>query len=1137
MYQLDTHEQGNELLRCIKTYVSNTNTIRRLSTVDVTELNTPSDYVNILRDNFVQIREIADRNRQILDLVLHPLLDSDDELTPDEIDALYTFKDILLNAYSIENLDLSLSQSLVDRMFKDAQKKEDINYLIAQLDAQIEIYYTLAAYAGRMNCDDTLTREYVKRAMKSFDKFKDLIDRQRFSSLESEESRATVMTNVRYMTAIFESIRGDDEINELVVRQYEEVIGIMNDPFYRELLPDYDWKYSESRILEYFSTISECLNRRGFNLEQLRKAKKYSEILMDKWYEDPDYYGKLITEGEVKLSVARNRYLCGELTVVKYKQQLENIYATRDTNSYSIGSIFMNLLVPCEILCLFKNINMSIQDENFLLQIYHNVISYAHHCSNANVLTTFLNYYMRILENFIEVSEEFTFETMCLESFAALHPPTYIHSLMVAKLARTIANSMLEHNPGLFEGIESTGSVKDVINRKKEIASRVYHAALVHDIGKLSMIDTVFIYGRRLTDDEFRIISKHPEMGYKLAEGTSLDTYKYIIRAHHKFCDGTKGYPDSCEVFPACDKIIVDIITVADCLDAATDSVGRSYAVGKSFEEFIKELNAERGTRYSEAIVDAFKDDELRKNLRYLLGEGRSQTYAEAYHLLVGVSAKGVKSDHDYNAEDELKAFLKKKSMYDTVLAILDYDRTVNAPENGINAINDAIASFSATLNSMLISQETEAMIRRLGREKLPDALEKSRERLLREINEKRRVPEDFYKEYILECINCREYWQIAKKQNDYRIMASHLDKVIKQTRMLYEYAYPDKNVYEKMLEKNEAGITLASLKMIFAEIKAGILDILEQKKDSERKKFELTGTFAIEGQRKVNELLMDYVGFDRDSGRMDECEDLFVSRVSCKDVRYTNKYIEEDPLYAIFNTLHGCGHSMFAQNVDPEYDDTLLMDLTSSMGLHESLGRFYDDIIGRNINFWRPIYGQVQEMMHELKDVSLDDFVAALNCENRTTMRLDADELTSCLHIILRFEIEYAIFNDGVSAYELKELWNEKSKELLGIVPKSDIEGILQDIHWSEGFFGYFPSYLLGSVYAAMLLEAVEKDLGDIEAVLAEGRILDIKEWMKSHVFKHGSYYSAVELYEMLAGKSINADSLLNYFRRKYLG
>ena len=204
-------------------------------------------------------------------------------------------------------------------------------------------------------------------------------------------------------------------------------------------------------------------------------------------------------------------------------------------------------------------------------------------------------------------------------------------------------------------------------------------------------------------------------------------------------------------------------------------------------------------------------------------------------------------------------------------------------------------------------------------------------------------------------------------------------------------------------------------------------------------------------------------------------------------------------------------------------------------MGIHESQSRFYENILGRNKNFWVPVYEQVQQKLLPLQNVSLEEFYREINHVRNSFIRTEADELTYCFHIIIRYEIEKAIFRDHVKVEELPALWNAKMQEYLQITSANDAEGILQDMHWSDGSFGYFPSYLLGSIYDGMYLEALEAELGSVDELLAAGRIGEITQWLNEKIHWYGSTREPKEVIENVCGREVSAEPLIHYFENKY--
>lgn len=491
------------------------------------------------------------------------------------------------------------------------------------------------------------------------------------------------------------------------------------------------------------------------------------------------------------------------------------------------------------------------------------------------------------------------------------------------------------------------------------------------------------------------------------------------------------------------------------------------------------------------------------------------------------------------NTLEQLKAYLKKMRQYDHILSLLHWDMMTLMPPKGVEAKLDAISFFSTEAFRLSTADEYGQLLKELARpeqfEQLDAAMQLTVKRGLQDFERFQRIPESFYTEYVTEKARSQKAWEEAKRSSDYSVYAPYLDKMIKMTRQYVNYMEPEKDPYEVLLDMYEEGIDSATIDRIFDELKEGLLPLLEKINAAPRPdRSLLEGQYDIDAQKKVQDMLLSYIGFDFSEGATAESEHPFTMDLSAGDVRVTNHYKENDPIDAMFSAIHEGGHAIFGQNIDPAYADTAAWQV-NMMGLHESQSRFYENILGRNPNFWAPVYGRLGELLPQFKTIPPEIFGRAINDVHPSLIRTEADEVTYCLHIILRYELERAIFRDEVSVDELPALWNDKMEALLGIRPANDAEGILQDVHWSDGSFGYFPSYLLGSVYDGMFLKQAEKELGSFDTLLAEGRILEITAWLNEKIHRHGSLYTSRQVIERVCGCDISAKPLLEYFNRKY--
>lgn len=491
------------------------------------------------------------------------------------------------------------------------------------------------------------------------------------------------------------------------------------------------------------------------------------------------------------------------------------------------------------------------------------------------------------------------------------------------------------------------------------------------------------------------------------------------------------------------------------------------------------------------------------------------------------------------NSVARLKDHMKKIEQYQTIENLLYWDLATMTPEKGVDSKAEAIGFFSTEAFRLSTSEEYGSLLKELSAPENYNTLEPvikvTVRRELRDYERFCRVPEDFYTEYVTLKARSQRAWETAKKASDFSIYAPYLDKIIQMTKQYVRYMEPDQKPYEVLLDMFEEGMDSQTIDRVFEELKKGLRPLLKKIREAEQPDLSaLKGTYPISGQKKLQDMLLSYMGFDFTKGTTAESEHPFTSEIGSGDIRITNHFREEDPLAAIFSAIHEGGHAIFDQNIDPSYAHTSVMQI-NMMGLHESQSRFYENILGRNPGFWSPIYTKLGELLPHFQEVPFDTFLKAINHVEPSMIRIDADEVTYCLHIILRYEIERAIFNDEVTTEELPALWNDKMEELLGIRPATDAEGVLQDTHWSDGSFGYFPSYLLGSVYDGMFLEAIEKELGSIEEIMSKGEIMKITKWLNTNIHQNGSLYTSREVIQRLCGKEISARPLLDYFNKKY--
>ena len=340
--------------------------------------------------------------------------------------------------------------------------------------------------------------------------------------------------------------------------------------------------------------------------------------------------------------VSRGKYYSGQLDVASYRKILLDLYEKNSDYRFTVDAVFTNILLPYEYLLTYRDRELTEEDGRQLQWLYDQLLDYMYHLPGDGVYSPVMEYFSGILMDYIEVPQAMSFEEMGLRCMALLHPPTYVHSMMVGSLSRCLCEHLLKRNPGLFMGVQECKTVEEVKLYKKKIVDFCYHAACCHDFGKLPMIDMISIYGRKILDIEFSMLKHHTTLGAEmLKRHESTRDYAPIAIGHHRWYDGSKGYPEGYDVAHLQEKVIIDIVTVADCLDAATDTVGRSYSTGKKPDEIFLEIQEGAGTRYSPMIASMFADFRVREDLTHILNNTRRSDYRDTYMLLKELQERG----------------------------------------------------------------------------------------------------------------------------------------------------------------------------------------------------------------------------------------------------------------------------------------------------------------------------------------------------------------------------------------------------------------------------------------------------------------------------------------------------------------
>ncbi|MBO6112694.1 MAG: HD domain-containing protein [Lachnospiraceae bacterium] len=627
-------------------YAQRMSVIRTLSSPNINKFDDADTYSERLKCNFQKIGELAAINREMLDKELYPLLESEGCLDEEAALEMEKLADLLLNVAGddedFENLDLPIAALIADRLLRESGQDSDITKKIKRMDEQLIVCYSMMNMTERITTNPHISEAYRNKGIAIGKQFHEMLDKEIFLTIPDMESRDIVLTDSRFMTSFYERFAGNEEANQNNLDILDMMMNIASDMFYHEAVPDFDWDYFTFRNLEYYLQCTDINNARGFNSEQLKKIDKRADELEKLCEVASDAFKDIIGYGFVPVNALRCHYLAGRLGREEYRDRLVELYESRDKLDFNTEGTYYNVLLPLEIICILGQEHMSSKELMLLKRIYLNLSAYAFRIPNNGALSFMLEYFSQVIERFTEIPSGVGFEDFVLQCLAAFHPPTYVHSRMVGQISERLAYHILRLRPELFTGFPGCKTREDVIEKKDEIISYTYHAALCHDFGKISIIDTIFVYGRKLSDSEFNIIKTHPMTGYELLKKhESTKRYADVALGHHKWHDDSKGYPYDFKTAESHYKTVIDIVLCADCMDAATDTVGRSYNRGKTLKDFMEELKEGSGNRYAPWLYELFENKEVFEDVEYLLNYGRSITYRETYNLLKGVQDKG----------------------------------------------------------------------------------------------------------------------------------------------------------------------------------------------------------------------------------------------------------------------------------------------------------------------------------------------------------------------------------------------------------------------------------------------------------------------------------------------------------------
>jgi len=484
---------------------------------------------------------------------------------------------------------------------------------------------------------------------------------------------------------------------------------------------------------------------------------------------------------------------------------------------------------------------------------------------------------------------------------------------------------------------------------------------------------------------------------------------------------------------------------------------------------------------------------------------------------------------------------LSKMQHYREMAGLAHWDMATYAPKEGKGIRSEAVGTLSTEAFKMSVSSEMQSLLGELSKKEhynnLPEKYQKSIDKDIKHLEKFQKIPEDQYRDYVILTSKAQNIWEKAKADDDFETFQPYLEKIVDFNQKMAELIGYEGHPYNALLDRFEEGMTVDKLDATFRELKEGIQTILNkiQKSGKTPNKRLESISLPVNKQKILSEKVLRKIGYDFDSGRLDESVHPFTIGLNPKDVRITTRYQEDFFKTALFGTIHEGGHGMYEQNIPMELFKTSVGSAAST-GMHESQSRFWENVVGRSEAFWKGLLPEFQELFkEEIGDLTLEEVVKYINIVEPTMIRVEADELTYSLHIILRYELEKDLIGGKISVEDLPKLWNEKMKDVFGIEPKDNREGVLQDVHWAGGMIGYFPTYALGNLYSLQLTEALIKDIPDFTTYIENQNFAPIKEWMVKKVHQRGNLRTAEELIEEITGEGLTVKPYLTYLDDKY--
>lgn len=485
---------------------------------------------------------------------------------------------------------------------------------------------------------------------------------------------------------------------------------------------------------------------------------------------------------------------------------------------------------------------------------------------------------------------------------------------------------------------------------------------------------------------------------------------------------------------------------------------------------------------------------------------------------------------------EELKSRLADYNALSMAVSIMEWDQQTYMPRGGAEARSEHVGILSRMAHEVITSDEIKKLLEHAKGETRDESDDAAMLRVTqRDIDQRTKIPASLVEEKTKLGAMAHEAWVEARANNDFKKFAPLLERMFDIARQEAEYLGYKNEMYDALLDLYEEGATAEDARQMFNSLKDRNINLVKEIQERGRKVDDsaLYGEWNEAKQSEFTEMLVRAIGFDMDRGRQDTAPHPFCTGFSIGDIRLTTRY---KPYIgsAIFGSLHEAGHGMYEQGSPMKWDRTPLAGGVS-LGIHESQSRTWENIVGRSLSFWKRFLPDLQKTFPQLNSFDLETWYRAINKVEPSYIRVEADEVTYNLHVLVRFEIENDILNNRLAIKDLPEAWNAKYTEYLGITPRNDSEGCLQDVHWSMGSIGYFPTYSMGNLLSYQFWNAMKKEIPNQDELIERGEFQPILGWLQTNIYSQGRKYPPKELVMKVTGKPIGADDYLTGLEAKY--